>query len=229
LGGVEMRMREIITLGRGQRVHARSRGSCQWGALQLFGRGVCPIWRRPERNRVQRPAHCTVAPPRAALRQLGHLYQAAIRTAETRSGVLADKETVHGLEQQMIHALVESLSAGPVYEETETARQHRGVLARFEDLLEAEPPPSVTEIYTALGVSHRLLRECCRKTLGTDPSRYRRLHGMQRAHSARRRGTPDVAGVSALACRYGFRNPSRFCCELSCPFRRIPCSYLAAA
>jgi AraC-like DNA-binding protein len=208
--GMEMRVGEMITFGPGQRVHARSDGPCQWGAIQLpfddfvqYGgalKGATPIV----------PALARWRPPRAALRQLRHLHQAAVRTAESRSGVLADSEAAHGLEQQMIHALVESLSIKPVYEDTETARRHRGILARFEDLLEAEPPPSVTAIGAALGVSPRMLRECCKKNFGMHPSRYRRLRGMQRARRALRQENPDTASVSAIARRYGFRDLGRF-------------------
>src|SRR5262249_37097001 len=99
-------------------------------------------------------------PPRVALRQLRHLHQAAVRTAEARSGVLADRETAHGLEQQVIHALVESLSARPVYEETTAARRHRRILGSPGDLLEAERPTRITETGIARGVSPRRLRAC---------------------------------------------------------------------
>jgi AraC-like DNA-binding protein len=208
--GVEMQVGEMITFGPAERLHARSDGPCQWGAIQLpvddfiqYGgamRGATPIV----------PAVARWRPPRAAFRQLRHFYQAAVRSAEARSGVLTDREAAHGLEQQMIHALVESLSIKPVYEDTETARRHRGILARFEDLLEAQPPAGVIEIGTALGVPQRLLRECCKKNLGADPSRYRRLRGMQRAHRALRHENPDTASVSAVARRCGFRDPGRF-------------------
>src|SRR5215831_108813 len=200
--GVEMRLGEMITLGPGQRVHARSDGPCQWCALQLpvddfvqYGgalRGAAPSV----------PALARWRPPRAALRQLRQLHQAAVRTAEARSGVLADREAAHGLEQQLIHAFVDSLSAEPVHEETEAARGNCGVLARFEDLLEFEPPPSIAAAGAALRVSPRMLRECCKKNLGVSPSRYRRLRGMQRAHRALRRENPDTATVSEVAGRY---------------------------
>jgi hypothetical protein len=163
-----MQLGEMISFGPGQQLHARSDGPCQWGAIQLtvedfvqYGgalRGTTPIV----------PALARWRPPRAALRQLRHLHQAAIRAAEARSGVLADREAAHGLEQQVIHALVESLSARPVYKETELARRHREILARFEELLEPELPPTVSAIGAAIGVSQRLLRECCRKNLGMD-------------------------------------------------------------
>ncbi len=209
-GGVEMRMDEMITLGPGQWVHARSDGSCQWGAIRL------PVEEFVQYGRALRGAALVVPPvarwrpPRAALRQLRHLYHAAVRTAETRSGMLADREAAHGLEQQMIYALLDSLSAEPVHQETVAAHRHRGILARFEDLLEAEPPPSVAAIAAVLGVSLRMLRECCKKNLGMDPSGYRRLRGMQRARRALRHENPDMASVTAVAHRYGFRDPGRF-------------------
>jgi AraC-like DNA-binding protein len=208
--GMEMQVSEIITLGPAQRVHSRTEGPCHWGAIQL------PVAELAQYGEALSGAPFVVPPvgrwrpPRAALRQLRHLYQAAIRTAEARSGVLADREAAHGLEQQMIHALLDSLSAEPVHEETVAAHRHRGILARFEDLLEAEPPPSVAAIAAVLGVSLRMLRECCKKNLGIGPSRYRRLRGMQRAHRALRQENPDTASVTAVAHRYGFRDPGRF-------------------
>jgi AraC-like DNA-binding protein len=91
--------------------------------------------------------------------------------------VLADGEAAHGLEQQVIQALVECLSAGSVYGETEAAHRHRSILARFEDLLEADPLPGVADMCTALGISERTLRQCCKEHLGMGPGHYRGLRG----------------------------------------------------
>jgi AraC family ethanolamine operon transcriptional activator len=209
-GGIEMRVGELITVGPGQRVHARSDGSCQWGAIRLLAEEFIQYGGALRGAEFIVPSVAKWRPPRAALRQLRHLHHAAMRTAEARSGVPADSEAAHGLEQQVIHALVESLSAGPVYEETETARRHRGILGRFEELLEAEPPPTISHIVAALGVSPRMLRECCGKNLGMDPSCYRRLRGMQRAQRALRHENPDLVSVPRVARRYGFRDLARF-------------------
>jgi len=224
--GVEMRVGEMITFGPAERLHARSDGPCQWGAIQLpvddfvqYGgamRGATPIV----------PAVARWRPPRAALRQLRHLHQAAVRAAGARSGVLTDREAAHGLEQQLIHALIGSLSAGPAYEETAAARRHRDILARFEDLLEVQPPAEVIEIRTALGVPQRILRECCKKNLGTDPSRYRRLRGMQRARRVLRQENPNTASVSAVARRCGFRDPGRFAVNYRALYGELPSATL---
>jgi AraC family transcriptional regulator, ethanolamine operon transcriptional activator len=217
---------EMITLGPGQRVHATSDGSCQWGAFQLPVEEFVQYGRALRGAALDVPPVALWRPPRAALRQLRHLHQAAVRAAEARSGVLADSEAAHGLEQQVIHALVESLSPGPVAEETEAARRHRGILARFEELLEAEPPFSFIELGAALGVSRRVLRECCKKHLGMSPSDYRRLRGMQRVHRALRRENPGTATVSEVARRYGFRDLGGFAANYRALYGELPSATL---
>jgi hypothetical protein len=93
---------------------------------------------------------------------LRHFHRAAIRAAETRSRPLADDDAAHGLEHQLVHALVEYLSGGgAAEEETETTCRHRGIPARFEDLLQHEPFPDIGEICTALGISERTQCQCC--------------------------------------------------------------------
>ena len=111
-------------------------------------------------------------PPRAALRQLRHFHRAAIRAAEMRSRVLADNEAAHGLEQQLIHALVECVSARSVDRETEATCRHRDILARFEDLVQDQPFLDIAEICGALGISERTLRRCCEEQLGMGSTEY---------------------------------------------------------
>jgi AraC-like DNA-binding protein len=225
-GVMETRPADIITLGPGERLHSRTDGPCHWAAIRLPAENLAQYGGALSGAAFAVPAVARWRPPHAALRQLRHFHQAAVRRANARSGVLADREAAHGLEQQVIHALVESLSAEPVYQETEAARRHRGMLARFEDLLAAEPPPSVSAIGTALGVSERMLRECCKKNLGMDPSRYRRLRGMQRIHRALRHEGLDITSVSAVARRYGFRDPGRFAASYRALYGELPSATL---
>jgi hypothetical protein len=64
--------------------------------------------------------------------------------AQTRPEALIDREAAH-LEQKLIHALAERLSAAPVDEEM-SAHRHRNILARFEGLLQMQPLLRVAEI-----------------------------------------------------------------------------------
>jgi hypothetical protein len=112
-GGMERRADEIMVLGPGQRLHARTDGPSRWGSIWLpaeefvrYGRALIgPTFAVPSSARWWR---CL----RAAGRRLRHLHRAGIRMAEFRPGTIVGAEAAHGLEQQLIHALVECLSAG---------------------------------------------------------------------------------------------------------------------
>jgi AraC-like DNA-binding protein len=143
-------------------------------------------------------------------RHLRQLHRAAVQMAEARSGVLADAAAAHGLEQQLLHALIDCLGVGPVCREPPAARRHRDILARFETVLQTDVLQSSADICAALGVSPRLLRECCKEHLGTALSRYTRLHRMQQVHGALRYGDPNSTKIAELAEQHGFHDPGRF-------------------
>ena len=224
-GGIEIPTDGIITFGAGQRLHARTVGSCHWGTIQVpdqqladYGRALCGTWF------VVPPAACW-QPPRAMVRQLRDLHRAAIRMAEARATVLTDPQAAHGLEQQVLHALIECLSEGG-QEETPTTRRHRDILAGFENLLVGKPFLPIVDICAALGVSERSLRECCKKQLGMGPSGYRRLRAMQQVYRALRSATPDGASVSEVARRYGFRDLGRLAAAYRVLYGELPSATL---
>lgn len=229
-GGIKMRAGEMLTLGPGNRVHARTGGPCRWDTIRLpdeellcYGRALWgPGLFVPPAPAVWRPA------PTAA-RHLAQLQRAAIRMAEVRSGALTDAEAAHGLEQQLIHALIQCLSAGPAAQETSAGRRHRCILARFEDLLRAGSSPSMTGICAKLGISERLLRACCKQHLRMGPNRYLCLQRMQQVHRALRSGTPGTASVSEVARRYGFRDPGRFATNYRAVYGELPSATLRQA
>ncbi len=226
-GGIEIRTGEMLTLGPGNRVHARTGGSCRWDTIRLpdkellcYGRALWgPSFFVPAAPAIWRPAP-------AAGRHLAQLQRAATRMAEARSGALTDAEAAHGLEQQLIDALIQCLSAGPAAQETLAGRRHRCILARFEDLLRADASHSMAEMCAELGISERLLRACCREYLQIGPNRYVRLQRMQQVHRALRSGTPGPANVSEVARRYGFRDPGRFATNYRAVYGELPSATL---
>ena len=173
--GMELRVGEMITLGPNQRMHAKTTGPCVWGSIRLSRDDLARSGRALTGAEFVVPPVARWRPPRAALRRLRHFYRAAIRAAEMRSRALADDEAARGLEQQLIPALVECLSARSVDEETAAARRHRDILARFEDLAKDQPFPDIAEICRALRVSERMLRRCCEEQLGMGPGDYAAL------------------------------------------------------
>jgi AraC family ethanolamine operon transcriptional activator len=225
-GGIGMQANEIMTLGPDQRVHARTGGPCRWGIIRWpaeeltrYGRallGAMPAV--PPFARRWRPAPSAKA-------HLRSVHAAAVRMAKMHPEILIDPQAAHGLEQQLIQALVNCLSAGPVDEDL-SAQRHRDILDQFEDLLEMQPLLRVGEICAALGVSDQMLRKCCEEHLGVSPSSYLRLHRMQQVHRTLRSGNPDVASVSEVARRCGVRDLGRFAANYRALYGELPSATL---
>jgi AraC-like DNA-binding protein len=224
-GGIEIRAGEIVTFGPGQRLHARTVGPCHWGAIWAPDRQLADYGSALSGARFVIPPAARWQPSRAAAKELRDLHRAAVRMVEARAGALADLQAAHGLEHQLLHALIECLSEAEE-NETATARRHRDTLARFEDLLVTEPLPRMAAICAALGVSDRLLNECCKKHLGIGPIRYSHLRAMQQVRRALRSGTPDTTTVSEVARRYGFRALGRLAANYRLVYGELPSATL---
>ena len=172
--GIEMDASQILTLGPGEGLYVRMRGFCRWGTIRLAAKQFLTYSCAINGEHTAFPGFARWRPPRAALRHLLSLHRAAIRAAEIRSRALVDVAAAHGLEQQVIHGLIECLNGVPD-QETAAGRRYRDILARFEAVLSTERPPRVSEICVTLGVSAATLRACCQKHLGMNPDRYRCL------------------------------------------------------
>jgi AraC-like DNA-binding protein len=229
-GGIGMRAGEIMTLGPGQHVHARTDGPCRWGAIWL-----------PVKEMVQYGGALTGAPfvippfiqiwrpPQGVGKDLHRLHATATRMAETHPQALADVEAAHGLEQQLIHAVVECLSVRPRDEKRPaTARRHQDMMVGFEHLLRAHPARDapISEICSALGISDRLLRSVCAEHLGMSPTGYDRLRRMSLVRHALRCADPRAAIVSGVAQRHGFRDAGRFAINYRTAFGELPSTTL---
>jgi AraC-like DNA-binding protein len=183
-GGRRMHVGEIMTLSAGEHLHARTDGVCRWGAVWIpvevlfeYGRaltggsfGVLPVTQRWR-------------PSRAAGRRLRSLHAAAARMAALRPQLLADVEAAHGLEQQLIHVIIECLSGGSADTGDAMARRHQDIMVRFERLLQTQPVRQMrmNEICAALRVSAPLLRRLCIEHLGMTPTGYHRLRRLSQA------------------------------------------------
>ena len=228
-GGIAAQTGEIVTLGPGQRIHARTEGVSRWGMIRLpvedltrYGRALtgAPF-------AVSSGARCW-RPPAAAGRELRQLHAAAIRVAQARPQALVDAEAGHGLEQQLIHALVNCLSAGSAEEATQVRRRHQDIMVRFEDLLQTQPDQNlpIQEICTGLDISERTLRTLCAEQLGMSPTGYLRLRRMSQVQRALGRRDADAVTVSEAAMRHGFRSFGRFAADYRALFGELPTATL---
>jgi AraC-like DNA-binding protein len=228
-GGIATREGEILTLGPGGQVHARTDGSSHWGAISL-----------PVKKLIEYAGTLTGAPfatpagvqrwrpSPGAWRHLRSLHAAAIRMAAHHPQALVDAKAAHGLEQQLIHAIVECLAEGSADTASRSVRRHQDIMVRFERLLHAQPDRDmrITEVCSTLGVSQRLLRSLCAEHLGMSPTSYDRLRRMSLVRHTLRRGDGAAASVSDVARRYGFRSPGRFAVNYHAAFGEPPSTTL---
>ena len=186
-GGVRLGTDEIMTLGAGQRLHMRTDGPCRWGSIWLpatelvqYGRAVTGT-----NFAVPSAAQCWRLRP-AMSRHLRHLHSAAIGLVERRSKMVIGGEAAHGLEQQLIEALVECLSTGSAIEATCGTIAHQDIAVRFEALLHTRPERAfrTAEICKTLEIPARTLCIACEEQLGMGPAEYVRRRRMQQVDRA---------------------------------------------
>jgi hypothetical protein len=184
-GGVRSGADEIMTLGVGQRLHMRTDGPCRWGSIWLpaaelvhYGSALTGSdFTLPSSARLWR-----LQP--AMIRHVRHLHSAGIEAIERRSNAFIGGETAHGLEQQLIEALVEGLANGSAIEAEAATCERREIALRFEALLHARSERSlrIAKIRTMLGVSARALSISCAEQLGMGPLAYVGSRRMQQMH-----------------------------------------------
>jgi AraC-like DNA-binding protein len=168
-------------------------------------------------------------PNPAASRTLRALHAAAIKLFESRPAEVLAASAVRGLEQQMIHALVECLSNGVAgVHDTSAAKRHRRIVTCFEDacVTYADRMPALVEICTMLGVPERTLRTSCEQYLGMGPMIYLRLRRMNLVRRALRAARPPETNVQELARHHGFSDLGRFAATYRRLFGELPSATL---
>ena len=186
-GGVRLGADEVMTLGASQRVHMRTDGPCRWGSIWLpngdlvrYGNAVTGA-----AFAVPPAARWRLRP--AMIRHLRQLYMAGIDASERRSSTFIGNQAAHGLEQQLIEAMVECLANGSLIEASDRTREHQDTVLRFEALLQTQPEQAlrIAEIRRMLGVSARDLRLACEGQLGMNPVAYARRRRLQMVQSVK--------------------------------------------
>ena len=204
---------ELIVACGGESMHTRTDGASYWCAIQLALPEFMQFRRVVTGETSSLPgAVCVWRPSTSARNTLLQLLMAAARAAQAQSVALTMDQAVHGLDQQLIHCILNCLMGEPAIVETARARRQRELASRFEALLKTQREGHLSASYFAgaLGVSDRALRRCCELHLGMSPMSYFRLHRMQLAYRALQNGASQALRVSDLAERYGFRSPGRF-------------------
>jgi AraC-like DNA-binding protein len=224
-GGIAAQPGEIVTQGPGHSLYERTDGPCRWRVVWLPALELARYARAMSGAVFDIPAGaCRWRPTPGALRLLTGLYDDAIRVNKVRPQVTAGAKAAHGLQQQVIEAVVECLRTETADDCTPARLRHDDIMRRFGDILRLHPDttPSVNEISATLGISSRTLSTCCEEYLGLPPRRYLCLHRLQLARRELRNADPDVTRVSEIARRHGFGGLGRFAAAYREQFGELP-------
>ena len=221
---------EIVTLSLGGRAHARTQGTSRWAGLWISAADLDHYSRVLTGAPFKVPPGTSFfRPHQAALEMLQGLHAAAIKLFENCPGEVLAASAIHGLEQQLIQALVECLSDGFLgARSTRTDEQRGDLMVRFEDICAtyAHRMPTLVELCTALDVPTRTLRRACTQYLDLSPMSYLRLRRMKMVHRALRSARASDSSVAELARRHGFNEPGRFAARYRALFGELPSTTL---
>ncbi len=147
---------EFMTFGPGHRMHVRTHGPCNWGAIWLAAQdlaGDTSTTLLANTLAIPTAAH-RWRPQRTAGRRLRQLHTAAIRAAEVRPYTIVDAEAAHGMEQQLFDAVVDCLSTALPKPITQATHRHQELATQFERLLLAQPDGRDVGARAQCGIEH---------------------------------------------------------------------------
>jgi AraC-like DNA-binding protein len=160
----------------------------------------------------------------SALARFQRLHATAGRFAIDAPATIADPEAARCLEQLLIEAMIDCLSAGNRREDNAARRGHQRIMRRFNIVLEENPDRALhlPELCALIGVTERTFRRCCHEQLGIGPKRFLLLRRMHLARRALR--DPDAAAptVTSIAARFGFWDFGRFASTYKSLFGEAP-------
>jgi AraC-like DNA-binding protein len=211
--GTALRPGEIVTHSAGLRFHERTNGPCRWATMLVRTNDLVTLGHAMSRSRLAlQPGDCRWQPTPDALRSLIDLHRDAFAATTACPGLPVDDQAAHGLEQQLLEALIECLVGVPTDCANPAKRQRAEIMILFEEVVRSSPsgPPPLAEIRAALGVSDRTLRMCCHAHLGMGPGRYLYLHRMRSANRELRNADHTEASVAQIARLHGFDGRGSF-------------------
>jgi AraC-like DNA-binding protein len=228
-GGLGLQFGDVVFHSRGERMHQRTNGESQWSLISLPPEQLAACSKALTGLKIiSPPAGRVLRPSRGAAVRLLRLHSKACRLAETRHKLIANPEVARALEQELLHALVNCLTADDINGNLKTRRHHADIMVRFEDALTAHsgPPLNMPALCSAIDVPERTLRVCCTEFLGMSPTRYLLLRRLNMARSALRRADPATASVAEIARIHQFLELGRFAVTYRAIFGEMPSSTL---
>jgi transcriptional regulator GlxA family with amidase domain len=142
--------------------------------------------------------------------------------------MLAHAEVARAIEQGLMHALVNCVTAADAPADLAAKRHHIEIMVRFEEVLaeHLSRPLHLPELCELIGVTDRTLRSCCAEFLAITPSRYVLLRRLNQARVALREADPATTSVADVAHCCGFTELGRFAVAYRMTFGEMPSATL---
>ncbi len=227
--GFALRSGDMVFHSRGERMHQRSHGPCDWGLIFLEPEHLASYGKAlTGRPITSPPASKILRPSRSEASRFLSLFKQACRLTETRAKLIERPEIARALEQEMLHAIIHCLVADEADDHPRGRHHHAAVMNRFEEKLSqrVDQRIHIPALCAEIGVAERTLRMCCAEFLGVSPTRYLLLRRLNKARSALRRADPLTASVAQVARNHQFLELGRFSVSYRTTFGESPSTTL---
>jgi AraC-like DNA-binding protein len=223
--GLEIGPNHLVTVSPRQRLHVRTLGPCRWKAVWFSATALAGYGRSllgAEPATPHEVCRWQVSP--AARHELLDLLSVATNAIAHNPQPLTCDDAVHGLEQQMIHALVDCIASATPDPGSDLRRRSQRVAVRLEQLLEETGSRDLKtrDICLAIGAPERFLRHSCSTQLGIGFASYRKLRLLQAARRALSEGPAEKVSIAEVANRFGFYHRGRFASAYQQLFGELP-------
>lgn len=223
--GLEIGPNHLVTVGPRQRLHVRTLRPSRWQAVWFSAAALAGYGRSLPGVEPAIPDDvCCWQPSPAARRELLHLLSVATSAIAHDPQPLTCNDAVHGLEQQVIHALVDCLVSANPDPGSDLRRRCQRTAVRLEQLFEESGGRDLKtrDICVAIGVAERSLRRSCSLQLGVGFASYRKLRLLQAARRALSERPAGKVTIAEVASRLGFYHLGRFASEYREFFGELP-------
>jgi AraC-like DNA-binding protein len=221
--GIPVQSGNIVFHGRGERVHQRFNGGCQWGLIALSAEHLAGCSKTLTGQLILSPwTGKVIRPSRTEMSRFQRLFRQACQLAGKK--IIELPEVARALEHEMLHAIVHCLASHEADETFMARRRHADVMARFEEAMNrhVDEKPNMPTLCAEIGVAERTLRMCCAEFLGMSPTRYLLLQRLNKVRTALRRADPSTTSVAEIARDHHFLELGRFAVTYRITFGESP-------
>ena len=228
-GAFGLQYGDVVFHGRGERMHQRINGESQWGLISLSHEQLAASTKALTGTKIMSPPEGRVLrPSRSTASHFLRLHTKVCRLVETRLELIANPEVARALEQELLQALVNCLTAGDACGNPKRKQHHADIMIRFVEALAlyGQSHLNLPALCSAIGVPERTLRMCSAELLGMSPTRYHLLRRLNGARSELLSADPETASVTQIARNHQFLELGRFAVAYRTVFGEMPSSTL---